>query len=109
MPKEWTTLGDQQKVDVLTNVLTKLGSNLKFRDECMVSPTSALAAILREEDVNFPAGMTIKFMTEEEMKRWIVLKMPEYRDPAGGVITVPADKTYWPCTYTIYNPKTGEL
>lgn len=104
MPKDWIGLGDQDKIDALTKVLTLAGSDLKFRDKCLTSPTSARSAVETGGDVTLPAGMKVKFMDVDEMKRWLILKLPEYHDPAQGIVTVPADKKNWPCTYTVYSP-----
>jgi hypothetical protein len=104
MPKDWIGLGDNEKIAALTNVLTLAGSDLKYRDQCLMSPTSARAAVEKGGDVTLPPGMEVRFMNVDEMQRWIILRLPEYQDPSQGVITVPADKKNWPCTYTIYSP-----
>ncbi len=104
MPKDWIGLGDQEKIDALTRILTKAGSDLKYRDECLVSLISARGAVEKAGDVTLPPGMEVRFMTGDEMQRWIILKLPEYHDPSQGIIRVPADKKNWPCTYTIYSP-----
>jgi hypothetical protein len=106
MPKDWMQLENQEKVDALTKVLTKAGSDLKYRDECLMSPRSARAAVEKEADVILPLGMKVRFMTvdEDEEESLMILKLPEYHDPAdGGEMKVEADREHWPCTYTIYD------
>ena len=43
--KNWEQLTNDEKLDRLTSVLTRAGSDIKFRDRCLVSPESAKNAV----------------------------------------------------------------
>lgn len=101
MPDNWKDLEDEDKVDRLTDVLTLAATDRAYREQCLMSPRSARAAVEKVADVTLPTGMTVRFMTidEAEEESLMILKLPKFGEE------VEADKEHWPCTYTIYTNK----
>ena len=51
--KNWEQLTNDEKLDRLTSVLTRAGSDIKFRDRCLVSPESAKKAVSEVGEIEF--------------------------------------------------------
>ena len=56
MTRNWTGL---------TSVLTRAGSDIRFRDRCLVSPESAKKAVSEVGEIEFPPDFEIKFLTPD--------------------------------------------
>ena len=61
--KSWEEMTNDEKLDRLTSVLTRAGSDIKFRDRCLVSPESAKKAVSEAGEIDFPPDFEIEFLT----------------------------------------------
>lgn len=76
--KNWEQLTNDEKLDRITLVLTRAGSDIKFRDRCLVSPEAAKQAVSEQGEIEFPPDFQVKFVTQEERLKSIVLVMPDF-------------------------------
>jgi hypothetical protein len=100
--KNWNDLSNDEKLDRLTSVLTRAGSDIKFRDRCLVSPESAKAAVSELGEIEFPPDFRIQFLTPEAQLKSLILTMPEFIPPQGGVPEVRSAEDFQPCTYSTW-------
>ncbi len=98
----WDELSNNDKLDRLTTVLTRAGSDLEFRQRCLQSPESAKEAVAEAAAVEFPEGFTIEFLTPEQRMKKLVLTMPDYIPADDGVAEVRNAEDYQPCTYNLW-------
>jgi hypothetical protein len=97
--KKWDELTNDEKLDRLTSVLTLAGSDIKFRDRCLVSPQSAKQAISEAGEIEFPPDFKIQFLTPEEQLKSLILTIPDFILPQNGVPEVRNAEDYEICTY----------
>jgi hypothetical protein len=100
--KKWDELSNDEKLDRLTSVLTLAGSDIKFRDRCLVSPESAKRAVSEAGEIEFPPDFRIQFLTPEERLKTLVLAIPDFIPPENGAPEVRNAEDYEPCTYNIW-------
>lgn len=100
--KNWDELTNDEKLDRLTVVLTRTGSDIKFRDRCLVSPESAKAAVSEIGEINFPPDFRIQFLTPEERMKMLILSLPDFIAPQDGTPQLRKAEDYQPCTYGIW-------
>ncbi|SRR6266567_1866590 len=100
--KNWNELTNDEKLDRLTSVLTLAGSDVKFRDRCLVSPESAKAAISEIGEIQFPEDFQVRFLTPEERLKSLILEIPEFIPPQDGIPEVRNAEDFEPCTYTTW-------
>jgi hypothetical protein len=100
--KNWNELNNDEKLDRLTTVLTRAGSDIKFRDRCLVSPESAKRAISEVGAIEFPAEFKVQFLTPEERLNTLVLAMPEFIPAKNGDPEVRNAEDYQPCSYATW-------
>jgi hypothetical protein len=100
--KNWNELTNDEKLDRLTSVLTRAGSDVRFRDRCLVSPESARQAIGEVGEIEFPPDFRVQFLTPEEQLKTLILTMPEFISPEKGAPEVRNAEDYEPCTYSIW-------
>jgi hypothetical protein len=100
--KPWDELTNNEKLDRLTTVLTLAGSNIKFRDRCLVSPESAKGAVSEIGGIEFPPDFKVQFLTQDERLKILILTMPDFISPAGGKAEIRNAEDYQPCTYDIW-------
>ncbi len=101
--KKWDELTNDEKLDRLTSVLTRAGSDIKFRDRCLVSPQSAKQAIGEVGKIEFPQDFKVQFLTPEEQLKSLILAIPDFIPPQNGVAEVRNAEDYEKCTYVIWN------
>src|ERR1700732_5322392 len=77
--KKWDELTNDEKLDRLTSVLTLAGSDIKFRDRCLVSSDSAKAAVSEVGQIEFPPDFHVQFVTPEEQLKSLILTLPDFR------------------------------
>ena len=92
--KTWAELTNDEKLDRLTSVLTRAGSDKDFRDRCLASPESALRAVGE-------AG-AIEFLTPEQRLKKLVFAMPDFVPPEGGKAETRNSEDYQTCTYALW-------
>jgi hypothetical protein len=98
--KNWNELTGDEKLDRLTSVLTLAGSDIKFRDRCLVSPESARAAVSEVGEVEFPPDFKVQFLTQEERLKSLILVVPDFVPPDKGVSQIRNAEDFQPCTYS---------
>lgn len=97
--KSWDAMNNDEKLDRLTSVLTKAGSDVKFRDRCLVSPESAKKAVSEAGGIEFPPDFEVKFLTPEERLKTLVLSVPDFIPAENGTAEVRQAEDYQLCTY----------
>jgi hypothetical protein len=97
--KPWNQLTNDEKLDRLTSVLTLAGSDVKFRDRCLVSSQSAKQAISEVGEIEFPTDFYVRFLTPEERLKTLILAMPDFIPPQNGAPEVRNAEDYQTCTY----------
>src|SRR6266404_8292381 len=100
--KKWDELTNDEKLDRLTSVLTLAGSDVKFRDRCLVSPQSAKQALADVAGVEFPPDFKVQFLTPEEQLKTLILTIPEFIPPQNGAPEVRNAEDYEVCTYRFW-------
>jgi len=100
--KKWDDLTNDEKLDRLTSVLTLAGSDVKFRDRCLVSPQSAKQALADVAGVEFPPDFKVQFLTPEEQLKTLILTIPEFIPPQNGAPEVRNAEDYEVCTYRVW-------
>jgi hypothetical protein len=98
----WDDLDDREKLDRLTKVLTRAGSDLKFRDGCLVSSESAKRAILSEGKMKLPADFIVQFLTQDEAMTKLIFIMPDYSDASPPPIR--KAEQHLACSYSTWAP-----
>lgn len=97
--KNWEQLTNDEKLDRLTSVLTRAGSDSQFRDRCIVSAESAKKAVSEVGEIEFPPDFQIKFVTPEERLKTLVLAVPDFIPTENGAAEVRHAEDYQVCTY----------
>ena len=95
----WEAMNNDEKLDRLTSVLTRAGSDIKFRDRCLVSPESAKKAVSEVGDIEFPSDFQVKFITPEERLKTLVLAVPDFIPAENGSAEVRQAEDYQVCSY----------
>ena len=97
--KKWSDLTNDEKLDRLTSVLTLAGSDISFRDRCLMSPESAMQAVSEVGGIEFPTDFKIQFVTPEEQLKSLILAMPDFIPPQNGVREPRQAEDFERCTY----------
>ena len=100
--KNWNELTNDEKLDRLTSVLTLAGSDIKFRDRCLVSPKSAKQAVSEVGGIEFPSDFKVQFLTPEEQLKTLILAIPDFIPPQNDVPEVRNAEDYVKCTYELW-------
>ena len=97
--KSWDEMTNDEKLDRLTSVLTRAGSDIKFRDRCLVSPESAKKAVSEAGEIEFPPDFEIQFLTPEQRLKKLIMAVPDYIPAENGNAEVRNAEDYQTCTY----------
>jgi hypothetical protein len=100
--KNWEEMTNDEKLDRLTSVLTRAGSDIKFRDRCLVSPESAKKAVSEIGEIEFPPDFEVQFLTPEQRLKKLVLAVPDYIPAKNGTAEIRNAEDYQTCTYNIW-------
>ena len=100
--KNWEELTNDEKLDRLTSMLTRAGSDKDFRDQCLASPESARKAVSEEAGIEFPPDFEIEFLTPEERLKKLVFALPDFIPPEQGTAEVRNAEDYQMCTYAMW-------
>jgi len=100
--KHWDQMNNDEKLDRLTSVLTLAGSDVKFRDRCLVSPESAKKAVSEIGGIEFSSDFKVQFLTPEERLKTLVLAVPEYIPAQDGNAEVRQAEDYQTCSYYVW-------
>jgi hypothetical protein len=97
--KNWDEMTNDEKLDRLTAVLTRAGSDMEFRKRCVGSAESAREAVSEEGGIEFSEGFQLEFVTREQQLKRLVLAMPDYIAPVNGEAELRQAEDYQLCTY----------
>jgi hypothetical protein len=97
--KSWDNMTNDERLDRLTSVLTRAGSDLKFRDRCLSSTEAAKQAVSEVGEIEFPADFEIEFLTPEQRMKKLVLAVPDFIPQQNGDVEVRNAEDYQTCTY----------
>ena len=100
--KNWDTMTNDEKLDRLTSVLTRAGSDIKFRDRCLGSAEAAKQAVSEAGEIEFPPDFEIQFLTPEQRMKKLVLAVPEFITPQSGQAELRNAEDYQTCTYLLW-------
>ena len=100
--KDWDEMTNDEKLDRLTTVLTRAGSDNEFRNRCLESNESAMKAVSEAGEIEFPPDFEIQFLTLEQRLKKLVLAVPEFIAPEKGEAEVRNAEDYQTCTYHIW-------
>ena len=93
---------NDEKLDRLTSVLTRVGSDVVFRDRCLISPESAKQAVSEAGAIQFPSDFRIQFLTQEERLKTLLLAVPDFASAENGDAEVRNAEDYQTCTYNLW-------
>ena len=97
--KKWDRMTNDERLDRLTSVLTRAGSDKKFRDRCLGSADAAKQAVSEVGEIEFSADFEIQFLTPEQRLKKLVLAVPEFIPPENGEAEIRNAEDYQTCTY----------
>src|SRR6266478_4968030 len=98
---DWTEMSPAKKLDLFSAILSYAATNLDFRERCLASEASAIAAISQFFDVGFPRDFSITFVDPHDCRQEtnrIIVRLPKW-EGEGQEIEIPANQTTVPCTY----------
>jgi hypothetical protein len=97
--KSWEVMTNDEKLDRLTSVLTRAGSDVTFRERCLASTESAKEAVSEVGDIEFPPDFEVQFLTAEQRLKKLVLAVPDFIPADNGAAEVRNAEDYQTCTY----------
>src|SRR3954468_16006683 len=100
--KSWDAMNNDEKLDRLTSVLTRAGSDGKFRKGCLSSAESAKQAVSEAGEIDFPADFEIEFLTPEQRMKKLVLAVPDFIPAQNGEAELRNAEDYQTCTYRVW-------
>jgi hypothetical protein len=100
--KSWKEMTNDEKLDRLTTVLTRAGSDNEFRNRCLESTESAMKAVSEAGDIEFPPDFEIQFLTPEQRLKTLVIAMPDFIAPGKAEAEVRNAEDYQSCTYRLW-------
>jgi hypothetical protein len=100
--KSWDTMTNDEKLDRLTTVLTRAGSDIKFRNRCLSSTEAAKQAVSEAGEIDFPHDFEIQFLTPEQRTKRLVLAVPDLIPAENGKAEVRQAEDYQTCTYRLW-------
>jgi len=92
-------MSNDEKLDRLTSVLTRAGSDIKFRDRCLSSAESAKRAVSEAGELEFPPDFEIQFLTPEQRMKKLTLAVPDFIPAQNGRAELRNAEDYQTCTY----------
>ena len=98
----WDQMTNDEKLDRLTSVLTRAGSDVKFRDRCLVSPESAKQAVSEAGEIQFPSDFRVQFLTPEERLKTLLLAVPDFVPAENGEAEARNAEDYQTCSYLLW-------
>jgi hypothetical protein len=97
--KSWEELSNDEKLDRLTSVLTRAGSDRKFREQCLTSPESARNAVSEVGEIEFPPDFEVEFITPKQSLKKLVLAVPDFIPAENGMAEVRNAEDFQLCSY----------
>jgi hypothetical protein len=100
--KSWDAMTNDEKLDRLTSVLTRAGSDIQFRNRCLGSTEDAKQAVSEVGEIEFPADFEIQFVTPEQRMKRLVLAVPDFIAAHENNAEVRQAEDYQTCTYHLW-------
>ena len=100
--KSWDAMTNDEKLDRLTTVLTRAGSDRKFRERCLGSTESARQAVSEAGEIEFPPDFEIQFLTPEQRMKKLVLAVPDFIPAQNDAAELRNAEDYQTCTYVVW-------
>src|SRR5881394_2853112 len=100
--KSWDAMTSDERLDRLTSVLTRAGSDISFRDRCLSSTESAKEAVSEAGEIEFPPDFEIQFLTPEQRMKKLVLAVPDFIPPQDSQAELRNAEDYQSCTYYLW-------
>jgi hypothetical protein len=97
--KNWDAMTNDERLDRLTSVLTRAGSDVKFRDRCLSSTESAKRAVSEAGEIEFAPDFEIQFVTPEQRLKKLVLAVPDFIPAQNGKAELRNAEDYQTCSY----------
>ena len=97
--KNWDQMTNDEKLDRLTSVLTRAGSDIQFRNRCLGSAEAAKEAVSEAGEIEFPPDFEVQFLTPEQRLKKLVLAVPDFIPPGKSEAEVRNAEDYQTCTY----------
>jgi hypothetical protein len=88
------------KKALFSDILTRAASDLEFREQCLASETSAMAAVAEFTEV--PADFSVTFIDKHsaaEKTNRVIFKLTKFQGDGTAIPPVPADRSNVVCTY----------
>jgi hypothetical protein len=100
--KNWDAMTNDERLDRLTSVLTRAGSDVNFRDRCLRSTESAKQAVSEAGEIEFPLDFEIQFLTPEQRLKKLVLAVPDFIPAQDGKAELRNAEDYQTCSYVYW-------
>lgn len=100
--KPWDSMTNDERLDRLTAVLTRAGSDVRFRDRCLSSSEAAKQAVSEAGEIEFPPDFEVQFVTPEQRMKKLVLAVPDFIPVENGAAEVRNAEDYQTCTYQLW-------
>lgn len=100
--KSWDAMTNDEKLDRLTSVLTRAGSDMEFRNRCLSSAESAKRAVSEAGEIEFPPDFEIQFLTPAERLKKLVLAVPDFIPSQSNQAELRNAEDYQTCTYVLW-------
>jgi len=100
--KSWDAMNNDEKLDRLTSVLTRAGSDLKLRDRCLSSPESAKQAVSEVGAIEFPPDFEVEVLSPQQRMKKLTLAVPDFIPPQNGEAELRNAEDYQTCTYYVW-------
>src|SRR2546421_12643654 len=97
--KNWDKMTNDERLDRLTSVLTRAGSDRKFRDRCLGSAAAAKQAVSEVGEIEFDPDFEIQFLTPEQRLKKLVLAVPDFIPAEKDAAEVRNAEDYQTCSY----------
>lgn len=97
--KSWDEMTNDERLDRLTSVLTRAGSDQKFRARCLGSTEAAKQAVSEVGGIAFSPDFEVQFLTAEQRLKKLVLAVPDFIPSVKGNAEVRNAEDYQTCTY----------
>jgi hypothetical protein len=100
--KNWDQMTNDEKLNRLTSVLTRAGSDQTFRNRILGSAETAKQAVSEVGEIEFPPDFEVQFLTGEQRLKKLVLAVPDFILTAKGDAEVRNAEDYQTCTYILW-------
>jgi hypothetical protein len=100
--KNWDDMTNDEKLDRLTSVLTRAGSDMQFRDRCLASAESAKTAVSEAGEIDFPADFHVQFLTPADRLKSLFLAVPDFIPAVNEGAETRNAEDYQTCTYQLW-------